>query len=132
MSGSADRIDWRRFREFAHVDLANSYVLSWSAEDESIRIDVDLRIMPGHSFYEKPRPAEKVCIRAATIEFPDCESLSSEGRSVSGGFDEFLKSLRTGGIRDLTRRHEGPYELSGDFGTVTIQSDRPIVRIRQG
>ena len=32
-------------------------------------VDVDLLLQPDHPFYERPRPAEKVCIRPALIEF---------------------------------------------------------------
>ena len=58
-------VSWRDLREFAGVDLAKSFILSWHVEAETLVIDIDLYLEPEHPFYETPRPAEKVCIRAA-------------------------------------------------------------------
>jgi len=74
-----DPVDWRKLREFAGVDLSRSYVLSWHAEREALVVDIDLLLEPEHPFYEAPRPAEKVCIRPAFIEFPYCERLAAGG-----------------------------------------------------
>jgi len=57
--------DWHKLHEFAAVDLAQSYILSWHVEPEALIIDIDIFLTAEHSFYEKPRPAEKVCIRPA-------------------------------------------------------------------
>ena len=75
MAEDDDKTGWQELREFADVDLTRSYVLSWQAESDTLLIDIDLYLEPEHPFYEKPRPAEKVCIRPALIEFPfvdDC------------------------------------------------------------
>ena len=83
MSAANDAVDWRKLREFAGVDLASSFVLTWHFESDTLFVDCDVLLQPEHAFYEKPRPAEKVCIRPAIIEFPFCTALSLDGSSAS-------------------------------------------------
>ncbi len=68
-------VDWTELREFAAVDLAQSFALSWYVETGTLMLDIDLFLTPEHPFYEKPRPREKVCIRPAIIETGSTVSL---------------------------------------------------------
>ncbi len=122
-------VDWRRLREFADVDLGQSYVLSWHVDGETLRIDVDLFLAPEHPFYEKPRPAEKVCIRPAVIEFPYCEKLGNGAPPVAEVAD-IARNIPHGSIADLRLLSDGHYEISGEFGTVLIDAERPILRLK--
>ena len=123
------RITWRQLREFADVDLTKSFVLSWHTEGESLVIDIDLYLEPEHPFYEKPRPAEKICIRPASIEFPYIEELRSDvvdSREVI----EIIEKLSLGAIGDLYVPEDGRYAISGEFGTVSVIAERPILRLK--
>lgn len=120
-------IGWRQLREFADVDLTKSFVLSWHVEAEALIIDIDLYLEPQHPFFEKPRPAEKVCIRAAHIEFPWCDVLS-RGKE-SGKPIEIIEKIGLGAISDLRVVGAGHYAISGEFGTVRIRAERPILRL---
>ena len=42
MVDDSETVDWRRLREFAGVDLAGSYVLTWSLEVDTLFIDSDV------------------------------------------------------------------------------------------
>jgi len=129
MSEADDNVDWRQLREFADVDLVQSYVLSWRVESDTLVVDIDVFLTPDHPFYEKPRPAERVCIRPAIIEFPLCDSISAEG--VSGEeVSDIAKKIAHGPIRSLRRLSSGHYELGGEFGTVLIDAERPILRLK--
>jgi hypothetical protein len=127
---SADgKISWRQLREFADVDLTKSFILSWHTEGETLLIDIDLYLEAEHPFYEKPRPAEKFCIRPACIEFPYCEELRSdavEGEEVT----EITEKLSHGSIGDLSVLDDGRYAISGEFGTVSVVAERPILRLK--
>lgn len=125
-----ESIDWRRLREFAGTELTKSYVLSWQLDGETLRIDVDLQLDPDHPFYEKPRPAEKVCIRPASIEFPYCASVRSDSTDDDGALAETVSKLALGAIHGMRRMHDGPYELTGEFGCVTIDAERPILKLQ--
>ncbi len=129
MSGGSEAVDWRELREFADVDLTRSFVLSWQFEAETLLIDTDIHLLPNHPFYERPRPAEKVCIRPALIEFPFCVGISLDGSSIGENPSASLGGLGTGVITGLRRRADGCYELHGEFGLVTIEAERPILRL---
>lgn len=121
--------DWRQLREFTAVDLDKSFVLSWQVETETLLIDIDLYLEAEHPFYEKPRPAEKVCIRPAIIEFAYCESLTA-GDDSSTSMTEVADSLGHGAVSGLLRHEDGRYEIIGEFGRVLIVAERPLLRLK--
>jgi len=128
MSGDA-KISWRQLREFADVDLTKSFVLSWHNEGETLVIDIDLYLEAEHPFYEKPRPAEKFCIRPACIEFPHCEKLQADAVD-SDEVVEITGKVAHGSISDLNVLEDGRYAISGEFGTVSVIAERPILRLK--
>lgn len=130
MADEGETIDWRQLREFADIELARSYVLAWQLERGALLVDVDLELGKSHVFYEEPRPAERVCIRPATIEFPTLKALELNGAG-GDGIEETVSRLQLGAIHGFRRSHDGPYQLDGEFGTVTIDAERPIVRFRR-
>ena len=129
MDATQGDIGWRQLREFADVDLSRSFVLSWRVEREMLVIDVDLYLVPDHPFYERPRPAEKICIRPAVIEFPYCDELLSD-RVQGADLVEIAGNLGHGAIADLRVVADGRYEISGEFGTVSVNAERPILRLK--
>jgi len=130
MASDIEPVDWSKLREFSDVDLERSFVLSWNYEAGVILVDIDLLLLPEHAFYEKPRPAEKVCIRPALIEFPFCEAV--EASAVPGEEDiaTIVAGLALGAITGLRLLADGHYEIRGDFGDVEIESERPLLRLR--
>lgn len=126
-----DVTDWRELREFSAVDLTKSFVLSWGTESESLLIDLDLFLCPDHAFYEKPRPTEKACFRPAFLEFPFCSGIKS-GADEGGSqpVSEAVQALMHGAISGLRRVGDGHYEISGGFGQVEIDAERPILRLK--
>ncbi len=130
MTDADEYVGWRKLREFADVDLTKSFVLSWHVEANTLMIDVDLFLEPGHPFYEEPRPAEKVCIRPAIIEFSHCKSIRPDRQEAEGSLRDVAETLNTGAIEGLRRFNEGPFEIRGVFGMVRIDAERPILRLR--
>ncbi|MDJ0792683.1 MAG: hypothetical protein QNI98_00460 [Woeseiaceae bacterium] len=129
MADSGDKTGWRELREFADVDLTKSYVLAWQSEGDTLLIDVDLYLEKDHPFFERPRPAEKVCIRPALIEFPyvdECRLGDSSPRQLS----EIIVDIGIGAIEDLSVSGDGCYEIRGEFGTVSVSAERPILRLK--
>lgn len=123
--------DWRELREFKAVDLTRSFVLSWHTESETLLIDLDLFLCPDHAFYEEPRPAEKACFRPAILEFPYCSVLSSGADTDNGqSVADIAATLGHGLIEGLRRIGEGRYEITGEFGQVEIDAERPLLRLK--
>lgn len=129
MNDSATSTDWRQLREFAAVDLNQSFILSWHVESELLMIDIDVFLTEDHPFYEKPRPAEKYCIRPAIVEFPFCEALSVDGND-DGSIAELVETIGHGAIEGLRRLDDGRYEISGKFGVVLVSAERPLLRLK--
>ncbi len=129
MEPANEGIGWRQLREFADIDLARSFVLSWNVKADALIVDVDLFLESSHPFYEPPRPAEKVCIRPAVLEFPCCDALSID-RSDSIDVIEIAAEIGHGAISDLNIVGNGRYEICGEFGTVAISAERPILRLK--
>jgi hypothetical protein len=127
---SIDTTDWTQLREFAGVDIARSYALSWEVESRSLFIDLDLFLKEEHPFYEKSRPAEKACFRPAILEFPECTAIRIPGRGDKLSPIDSAVDIDPGQIEGLTRTGEGQYEIRGDFGSVAIASDRPLLRLK--
>ena len=130
MSADSESVDWRQLREFSAVDLSQSYVLSWHLEGDSLVADIDVHLTPEHPFYEKPRPAEKHCIRPAYIEFPYCDEIAKEGQHAET-LSDTVDLLKHGRIDEL-RARDGEYKIRGEFGTVRIIAERPILRLKSG
>jgi hypothetical protein len=130
MPADNETVDWRKLREFAGVDLAGSFVLSWYLQAATLFIDSDILLLPQHPFYEKPRPAEKVCIRPAIIEFPFCTGVSLDGAGSGDDIKGLVNRLGHGAISGLRLCRDGCYELQGEFGTVIIEAERPVLRLK--
>ena len=129
MAGNDEVVGWRRLREFAGVDLTHSFVLTWNIEADTLFVDCDILLLPDHPFYEEPRPAEKVCIRPAIVEFPFCTGVSADGTAASDKLRDIVKQLGHGAISDLQRSVDGRYELRGEFGRVIIDAERPVLKL---
>jgi hypothetical protein len=127
---SNDETNWTEFREFAAVDLEQSFVVAWEKEGESLMIDVDVVLRPEHKFYEEPRPAEGACFRQAAIEFPFCTQIAEQGKDGSDQVAEAIESFSAGRIAGFRRTGIGRYAISGEFGTVEITADRPLLRLK--
>lgn len=130
MNAESQDVDWRQLREFADVDLERSFVLSWAWEAGTMLIDVDVLLLPEHPFYEPPRPAEKLCIRPALIEFPFCVAVAPAGAVPSDDLAASVASLGGGAIAGFKLIADGNYEISGDFGMVCIEAERPLLRLK--
>ena len=130
MTADNGEIDWRRLREFSDVDLERSFVLSWKYAAGALFVDIDLLLLPKHPFYEPPRPAEKVCIRPAILEFPFCISAGPAGVAARDDVAVSVERLGIGAIEGLRVVEDGQYEIVGDFGAIRIESERPLLRLK--
>ncbi len=130
MVDTVSPVDWRELREFFGVDLSQSFILSWHLESETLMIDVDLHLTEDHPFYEKPRPAEKICIRPAIVEFPFCEGVSI-GDTPARPYSQIKSSLWHGVIKGLRRHENGRYEIYSESSTVFVSAERPLLRLKR-
>jgi hypothetical protein len=125
---SEDVVDWTDLREFRAVELTRSFVLTWKTDKESLLLDLDLCLATAHALYETPRPAEGDCFRPAILEFPNCTSVT-DATAEATPETVAIQNLSHGRISGLRLIVDGEYELSGDFGTVRINADRPLLHL---
>jgi len=92
-------------------------------------IDLDLYLKKEHPLYEEPRPAEKACFRPAFLEFPDC-TRAIAANETNEELAAVVNAIDPGKIAGLRRVGDGRYEVRGDFGTIEIASDRPLLKIK--
>lgn len=130
MNGAGGSVGWQQLREFRGIDVSRSYVLSWRLDRDVLLLDTDVELRPEHPFYEPPRRREKACVRSAVIEFPCCAGIRVDGSTAGETAPAVVARLGGGAIRDLTRRDGGPYVISGAFGVVEIDAERPILRLQ--
>ena len=126
---SDDVTNWTELREFAAVDLEQSFVVAWETEGESLLIDLDLFLLPEHAFYEEPRPSDVACFRPAVIEFAYCAEVTESGKDGGSSVEGAIRSLKAGRIAGLRRTGDGIYEIFGEFGNVGINAERPLLRL---
>lgn len=126
----SDAVSWEAFREFRGIDLEASFLLSATMTGDMLKLEVDLVLTPDHALFEKPRPAQKACVRAGIVEFPYLDSLSIDENSIdSADVAPSLALLQPGKIASLEVTGEGNYLLTGEFGTVAFESGRPVLHI---
>lgn len=130
MTTTDGSVGWQQLREFAGIEVGESYVLSWRLDRDTLLIDADLKLRSDHPFYEPPQRREKACMRPAVIEFPFCVGIRHAGGKADGSMAALVNRLGSGAIRDLMRRDGGPYVLCGGFGVVEIDAERPILRLQ--
>jgi len=127
-----DTTPWQELREFASVDLAESFALTWQFTSGELLIDLDLFLCPTHPLYEKPRPSQGACFRPAEIQFPECTALNGVRSDVpDADIANIASAVGSGKISDLQRIGEGLYRLSGEFGDIQISAERPILRLKE-
>jgi hypothetical protein len=122
--------DWTAISSFHRLDLASSFILSWTADSGDLLFEVDFVLAEGHADYREPPQGEWACFRCGTLKFPNARSIAglrpmaevrpavdATGEIDYGHFDSFVEV------------GSGQFEVSGDFGVFRLESDQPIVAI---
>ena len=70
-----------------------------------------------------------MCIRPAIIEFPYCQLLTvNDGEP--GSISNVAAMIGHGAIKGLQKLRDGCYEIIGDFGSVQIVAERPLLKLK--
>ena len=122
--------DWTTISAFDRLDLSESFILSWLADNGDLLFEVDFALAEGHPDYCQPRLGERACFRRGTLRFPNvrsmaglpsmaevCPAFDATGEIDYGHFDSFVEIA------------SGQFEVSGDFGVLRLESDQPMVAV---
>ncbi len=120
--------DWTAIPAFDGLDLTESFILSWEHRENLLRFEVDFVLTEDHPAFHPPIPGEWACFRRGALEFPNVRSLTglpsmagvrpavdATGAHDYGHFDTFVESA------------PARFEVSGDFGTFSVESDLPVI-----
>jgi hypothetical protein len=124
--------NWTAMPAFHGLDLSESFISSWEHHENSLLVEADFVLTPDHPSFRPPVPDEWACFKRGKLTFPNVRStkglrsmaevrpaIDATGERDYGHFDSFVE------------RAPGTFEVSGDFGTFTVESEQPIVEIRE-
>jgi hypothetical protein len=110
---------------FDGVDLEDSWVLGWHFEAARNRLvfDLEASLWPGHASYVSPAPDEHTCYKRALLIFESVANI--DGLPTVDTVKPYIDpdgSIDYGNIEGLHHAGGGVYELGGDFGEVSINT----------
>ncbi len=119
------RIDYTKIASLVGLYLEDSFVLGIKTSRDEVEFALDAVLTPKHPLYHPPRSGEQYCYRKLRLRFPRAFEVDWNNRSrdirvdASGETDlgHFASLYRSGGC----------YHLAGDWGSVSIRSDEPVV-----
>jgi hypothetical protein len=114
--------------------LEDSYVLAIHLSGDELAFDLEAVLLNDHPEYATPKPGEQHCYRLGRLSF----GRPSEVR-FAGAIALWLRptvdmdgSVDLGNIDSLTRSENGIFAIAGDWGTIEVRSERPVLVIGSG
>jgi hypothetical protein len=106
--------------ELLGIDLQDSFVLSWSVENDWLTFEVEASIWPDSPHYEPPLPDEYTCYKRATLTFHGFDSIEGLKHMEDVRFSVDPDGSRDFGNIDVLEAQGNGYRVVGDFGDVTV------------
>ena len=80
---------------FVGVDLSDSFVRSWTVNEDCLLFQVDASLWPQNPHYAAPKPGEYTCYKSATLVFcgisnlntPEQDQIAAAYDSIEDGYD---------------------------------------------
>src|SRR6185312_1619426 len=119
------RIDYTRMPGLEGIYLEDSFVLDIAASDGAVEFALDAVLTPRHPLYHAPREGEQYCFRKLRLRFPRTVEVDWNRRSRDVRVDASGET-DLGHIESFSRSGER-YHLFGDWGSVEIRSDAPVL-----
>ncbi len=106
--------------ELLGINLQDSFVLSWSVENDRLTFEVEASIWPDSPHYEPPLPDKFTCYKHATLVFHGFDSIDGLKNMEDVKYSIDLNGSRDFGNIDVLEVQEDGYRVVGDFGDVTV------------
>ncbi|MGF1630271.1 MAG: hypothetical protein ACFCUT_12435 [Kiloniellaceae bacterium] len=117
-------LNWTDMPAFRHVDLNDSFVLSWKEDGGTLVFEIEASLWPGHPRYTTPPKTDWTCYRKAALIFPRARRVEGmPPMATAPSTTDPDGTIDYGTIDTLQRHEDGSYLLIGDFGEVTIHSE---------
>lgn len=114
-------MDWKEMKEFAGIDLNDSFVLSWNYGKQNILIELEASVWPESKHYKALKCGEYTCYRKAIIEVTNAKSV--EGMLKQESAEPIIDpdgSEDYGNIDSLSVIN-GCFNITGAFGNVSVE-----------
>lgn len=113
--------------------LEDSYVLAIHLSGAELAFDLEVVLRSDHPQYAPPKSGEQHCYRHARLSFGHPKEVRFGGGPASlrptADPDE-LADL--GNIDSLTRSEDGRFAVAGDWGSIEVRSDPPVIELGSG
>ena len=117
---------------FDCVDLLDSIVVSWSHEDDVLRVDLEVSLLPAHPNAVAPLPGERACFRRGELTFSGITEIRGLLTQTSGQQDrETGQTVDYDTVHCLRTNGDGRYYLEGEFGEVNLVAAPPTLRLSE-
>ena len=114
-------MDWTELKLFKGIDLNDSFVLNWTHIDDQLTFELEASVWPESLYYSTPKANEYTCYRKAVLKFANTQKISGLNSMDSVQSTTDLDGSKDYGNIDTLCQTESGFNLSGDFGSVTIQ-----------
>ena len=107
-----------------HVDLQDTFVLSWRKASGSLTFEVLANLLPTHPRAAPPLPNEWACYTEGAITFFGVTSVA--GLPALGDVVPVKDpdgSIDYGCIDELSLAGPGEYRIAGEFGSVSVAAE---------
>jgi hypothetical protein len=113
---------------FRGIDLPESHIRSWAHADATVWFEIFFILSIDHPFYRQPTLGESPSHKAGKLVFASATKvegllpmrMAQPSVTPMGHYD-------FGTIETMVETAPGVYELSGEFGSVTIRSAEPTI-----
>ena len=112
---------------FEDLYLEDSWVLSIEAGPSSLSLLMDLVLRESHPDYRTPSRDERYCYRKGLIRFDGVSELTWKSKSMRPAID--ASGEEDFGSIDQFEEIGDRYLVSGDFGTIEVTSEAPVVEL---
>jgi len=109
------------------VYLEDSYVLGLEELADTVRLELDVVLLPAHPLYRPPGPGDQYCMRRGTLLFPGARAVRLT-RSGAPPAADATGELDYGNIDGFEKLADRTYRLFGEWGHLELESDPPLLR----
>lgn len=120
------KLAYPNFQGFENIFLEDSYVLKIRTSKSLAEFLVEIVLTKNHPMYSKPTPKEHYCYKKGIISFPKIENIVWVEVNMFPSIDA-NNEVDFGNI-DSFFYEDGFYNISGDWGEMKIQSQKPIIK----
>ena len=109
--------------------LEDSYVLAIHLSGNELAFDLEVVLLSDHPEYARPKPGEQHCYRRSRLSFGRPSEIRFDGPTALRPTVDPDGSVDLGNIDSLTRTKDGRFAIAGDWGSIEVRSEPPVIEL---